>query len=95
MLAIQSTIAILAQARWIALRIMAPSLSELIASSVEEAGVEPSEMQELLLDGHKGWTMDPAGLTKLGELTELMMLSMSDWGYDFSNSELERILFQL
>ena len=57
---------------------MAPSLSELIATSVEEAGVEPSEMTELVLDGNKGWTMDPAGMKKLGELTGLAMIAMND-----------------
>jgi hypothetical protein len=35
-------------------------------------------MTELVLDGNKGWTMDPAGLKKLGELTAITMISMND-----------------
>ena len=57
---------------------MAPSLSDLIATSVEQSGVPPGEMEELVLDGNKGWTMDPAGLKKLGELTAITMISMND-----------------
>ena len=66
------------RARCVALHTMAPSLSDLIATSVEQSGVPPGEMEELVLDGNKGWTMDPAGLKKLGELTAITMISMND-----------------